>query len=151
MKVPNAWDDKGKPTGYFTIKDDDFVKAATKVSDALSSFLTTLSTALKDNSGDIEDILDDLNDGGIGSIMQALGSFIRPVMEMAGGKIQIGSEMIDIDNEKIKQAATAMSEALVNFLSKLPAATEILKNVSIDDIVSNIQSLTACVKEIVDL
>jgi len=86
------------------------------LTDAFSTFLTTLHTKFSESSDDIEDIIDDLTDAGIDKLMTAIGSFITPCMQLGSGKFQVGDQVIDIPFDTLKKGAANISILIASLL-----------------------------------
>lgn len=122
---------------------DDMQNAASTIVSSFSLFLVTMKDELKGQSGDIEDILDDLNDG-IGDTISALANFGNMIVKMASATYPVAwdkngkviKESV-IRPSMFKQAAISVTWSFVTFLKTLNTN---LKNMR-DDIESTLEAL----------
>ena len=91
-----------------------------------------MSTKLKDQSGTIEDIIDDLTDGGIKDLLSAIGGFIDPMIKLATGRIDVGGQLVEFNTDDMATAATNVAEAISNFLIQMQPMQDSLKSVDVE-------------------
>ena len=127
LNVPNQWDKNGNPISYRQLDpENDFKKAAVNLSSAFSTFLTELGTGLKGlgiiSTGILKVVGEEL-----GSVLQGIGAAFGPIIQIAAGKIQVGDKVVDINETKLKGAASTVVSILtdiINFLGHSKAIAE---------------------------
>lgn len=83
LKLP-VYDENGNITGYDSYNQNAFTTAATNIASGFTAFISALSGI--QNSGDIEDIIDDIADGDTLKLIKCLGSFVDIIKSMADMK-----------------------------------------------------------------
>lgn len=152
MEILDHYDENGKPV-YRRMTNQEFSDAATNVTDAFTYFITTLCGGLEkiENAGHVALVMNLLfppkkqglfgfltgGRSGIGDIIPVISQFVDVIVKMAS--MTVPTEWNDqgvpikyrrIQNDEFTQAATTVTDAFTQFLTKLSDGMQQISNAS---------------------
>lgn len=114
--VPDKWDKKGTPIHYRKVRQSEYLLAAQTVTRCFIIFLKELGKGLDSTMAVGAYVVKKLADTGLENITVALGELMNPIIQIAGGKFQVGKKVVDITPEKLLRAGVIISLVFKQFM-----------------------------------
>jgi len=103
MKIADEWDEEGRPKHYTQLDETAFTNAAVNLSNAFSTFLTSLNKNIGSNSFMIKNTIANLTDkeGGLSALMTAVKDSVTPLATFSSGRISVNGKIFKTDYDTL--------------------------------------------------